>query len=111
MKYLLISALVVVALVLFAACAGSVGLDGAQGEQGLQGEQDATGATGAAVSRTIPATNTITSLDTTGIVGRSTSVTIGADGLGLISYFDSTNGDLKVLQCENTFCSPYFRRR
>jgi len=40
-----------------------------------------------------------------------TSMTISADGLGLISYFDFGNDDLKVAHCENTFCSPYFRRR
>ena len=40
-----------------------------------------------------------------------TSMTIGADGLGLISYYDATNGDLKVAHCENAFCSPYIRRR
>ena len=43
--------------------------------------------------------------------GCYTSITIGADGLGLISYFDSTNGDLKVAHCSNPFCIPYFRRR
>ena len=41
----------------------------------------------------------------------STSITIGADGLGMISYHDDTNQDLKVAHCENAFCSPYFRRR
>lgn len=46
-----------------------------------------------------------------GIGGTFTSITMGADGLGLISYLDETNGDLKVLHCENTFCAPYFRRR
>ena len=55
---------------------------------------------------------TITALDTTGNVGLYTSITIGADGLALISYLlDDTNDDLKVAHCENTFCSPYFRRR
>ncbi|PZC45289.1 MAG: hypothetical protein C1O27_002468 [Chloroflexi bacterium] len=38
-------------------------------------------------------------------------ITIGADGLGLISYWDLTNADLKVAHCENAFCSPHFRRR
>ena len=38
----------------------------------------------------------VTTLDTTGDVGEYTSVTVGADGLGLISYFDATNADLKV---------------
>jgi len=38
-------------------------------------------------------------------------VTIGADGLGLISYYDVGNGNLKVAHCANAFCTPYFRRR
>ena len=32
-------------------------------------------------------------------------MTIGADGLGLISYFDETNDDLKVAHCSNTNCT------
>jgi hypothetical protein len=44
-------------------------------------------------------------------VGDDTSVTIGADGFGLISYYDVSNGDLKVAHCSNTFCVPYLRRR
>jgi hypothetical protein len=35
-------------------------------------------------------------LDSTGAVGRFTSIAIGDDGLGLISYQDGSNGDLKV---------------
>jgi hypothetical protein len=38
-------------------------------------------------------------------VGQDTSITLGADGLGLISYFDVTNGNLKVAHCNNTSCS------
>ncbi len=30
---------------------------------------------------------------------------IGADGFGLISYFDTVNNDLKVAHCNNTACS------
>ena len=30
---------------------------------------------------------------------------IGADGLGLISYYDPNNGDLKVAHCDDTACS------
>jgi len=49
---------------------------------------------------------TITKLDGTGTnVGYNTSVTVGADGLGLISYSDFTNGDLKVAHCSNAACS------
>jgi hypothetical protein len=40
-----------------------------------------------------------------GDVGSYTSIAIGADGLGLISYHDQTNGDLKVAQCNDTFCT------
>jgi cell shape-determining protein MreC len=38
-------------------------------------------------------------------VGLYTSVTTGADGLGLISYYDQTNGDLKVAHCSDTACT------
>ncbi len=55
--------------------------------------------------RPIPAGNTLTALDSTNDVGFSTSLTIGADGLGLISYHDETNFDLKVAHCDNAACS------
>ena len=65
---------------------------------------------------------TTSSIDTTGIkevqvagevvevvveknVGRFTSITIGSDGLGLISYRDDTNRDLKVAHCSNVECT------
>jgi hypothetical protein len=51
------------------------------------------------------ASNTLSTLDSAGIVGSYTSITIGSDGLGLISYHDETNGDLKVAHCENAACS------
>jgi hypothetical protein len=57
------------------------------------------------------ASATITTLDSDGDVGKYSSVTIGSDGLGLISYYDATNGNLKVAHCDNFFCTPYFRRR
>ncbi len=44
-------------------------------------------------------------VDSAGVVGGNTSITIGADGLGLISYYDATNGDLKVLHCGNAACN------
>jgi len=44
-------------------------------------------------------------LDSLGLVGAYTSATIGADGLPLISYTDSGNGDLKVAHCSNAACS------
>ena len=54
---------------------------------------------------------TTTTIDGPGVVGYDTSVTIGADGLALIIYFDVGNNDLKVAHCANPFCTPYFRRR
>jgi hypothetical protein len=53
----------------------------------------------------------LTTLDGPGNVGQYTSVTIGADGLGLISYYDATNGNLKVAHCSDLFCVPSHRRR
>lgn len=56
--------------------------------------------------------NALTTVDSAGDVGRyNTAITIGADGLPLISYYDVTNGDLKVVHCASAFCTPYFRRR
>jgi hypothetical protein len=55
--------------------------------------------------------NTARIVDAGGDLGMYTSITIGADGLPVVSYQDVTNGDLKVLHCSNAFCTPYFRRR
>ena len=44
-------------------------------------------------------------------MGSFTSATIGADGLGLVSYFDNTNGNLKVAHLSNVLGTPYVRRR
>jgi hypothetical protein len=44
-------------------------------------------------------------LDTTVDVGQHTSITIGADGLPVISYFDYYNGDLKVAHCNDSACA------
>jgi hypothetical protein len=53
---------------------------------------------------------TVTTLDTN-FVGRFSSITIGVDGLPIMSYYDAANGALKVAHCSNVFCTPYFRRR
>lgn len=53
----------------------------------------------------IPALFRITTLDSDGLVGNCTSITIGVDGLGLVSYYDITNGDLKVAHCTDIACS------
>jgi preprotein translocase subunit Sec61beta len=44
-------------------------------------------------------------VDRAGNVGQYSSVTMGADGLGLISYYDETNGDLKVAHCSASACT------
>ncbi len=49
--------------------------------------------------------NTSTSVDTAGNVGRFSSVTIGQNGLPIVSYEDATNTNLKVVQCGNAACS------
>lgn len=50
-------------------------------------------------------TQTATNVDTTGDVGIYDSIKIGADGLGVISYYDTTNHDLKVAHCSNVSCT------
>src|SRR4029077_5620563 len=47
----------------------------------------------------------LTTLDGSGNVGQYSSVTTGTDGLALISYYDASNGDLKVAHCSNVSCA------
>ena len=55
--------------------------------------------------------NTLTTVDSGGDVGSYTSITIGTDGLPVISYCDRTNCDLKVAKCANPFCLNNWSRR
>src|SRR4029077_11635051 len=41
--------------------------------------------------------------------GQYSSVTIGTDGLALISYYDATSGNLKVAHCSNSACTAATR--
>ena len=52
-----------------------------------------------------PEPTRLATLDSAGDVGRHSSIAIGADGLGLISYYDATNGDLRVAHCADVVCS------
>jgi hypothetical protein len=53
--------------------------------------------------------NTLTTVDNGAAVSEFSSITIGADGLGLISYVDTTNYALKVFHCSNLTCTPHTR--
>lgn len=44
-------------------------------------------------------------VDSTGDVGRYSSIAVGVDGFPLISYYDATNENLKVAHCEDDGCT------
>lgn len=50
--------------------------------------------------------NVITTLDSVGTVGSRPSLALPADGIPIISYYDTTNGALKVFKCANEACTP-----
>jgi len=54
---------------------------------------------------TCSAASLISVLDSVGNVGGYTSIVKGIDGLGLISYIDNLNWDLKVAHCNNIDCT------
>jgi hypothetical protein len=43
--------------------------------------------------------------------GWTSSITVGSDGLPLISYVHLTPTGLRVAHCANVLCVPHFRRR
>jgi hypothetical protein len=85
---------------------GDTGAPGAQGQPGATGPQ---GPAGPALVRSAPSPVALATLDAVGVVGgddgQSTSATIGADGLGLVGYYDQTNRDLKVAHCNDVACT------
>ena len=54
---------------------------------------------------TCTAGNTLTTVDSAGSVGLETSIAIGADGLPVMSYHDSTNATLRVAHCGTVTCT------
>jgi hypothetical protein len=86
-----------------------VGLTGATGATGPPGPPGPPGATGP-IGPPGPMGGgrvpfTISTIDDTANVGMFTAITIGADGLGLISYYDFSNSALKVAHCLNPACT------
>jgi len=55
----------------------------------------------------VPQSTILTMVDSTDEIGPWTSMTIGTDGLPVISYGDATNSDLKVVHCTNASCSTF----
>src|SRR5881628_2567764 len=71
----------------------------------VPGPREEPGQPGSQSGRILDPTNTVTTLDREHGAGRFPSVAIGSDGLGLISYEDATNDDLKVAHCVDVPCS------
>ncbi len=89
-------------------CQGPQGLSGLRGEMGPVGPAGRPGADGAVLAvdrQLVPASNRLTTVDSAGRVGDNGSITIGADGLPVISYYDDTNKDLKVAHCADPACA------
>ena len=86
--------------------AGPAGTNGANGANGANGTNGADGTDGVPVRRYGRTITSLTTVDSADEVGEYTSVTIGADGNPIISYYDSTNTALKVAKLTRTSWTP-----
>ncbi len=50
-------------------------------------------------------------LDNQGMVGRDSSIIIGTDGNPIVSYYDNSNKDLKVVHCNDEGCANFEESR
>jgi hypothetical protein len=53
----------------------------------------------------LPRANSLVAVDPGGSGGRSTSLTLSADGLPVISHHDAAGGDLRVVKCGDPACA------
>ncbi len=82
---------------------GPAGADGLQGEQGPAGPVGPQGPQGPVANRAlVPAANSLATVDSGGSAGYL-SITIGADGLPVISY--AVDMDVRVAHCNDLACS------
>ncbi|MBI4299479.1 MAG: collagen-like protein [Chloroflexi bacterium] len=84
---------------------GDPGIQGPQGPAGAKGDPGVQGPVGDVLNRRqAPSANVLTTIADIGSVGTHTSMTIGTDGLPVISYYNFTNGDLQVAHCDDIAC-------
>ena len=84
--------------------AGAPGATGLQGEDGADGQEGPRGAPGPPGAGPDRPGHALTTIDDVGLGGGYTSLVIGADGLGLATYYDELFG-LSVAHCENVACT------
>jgi hypothetical protein len=52
--------------------------------------------------------NTVNTLDSVDTAGNYSSIALASDGLPMIAYNESVNGDVKIIKCGNARCAPDF---